>query len=303
MLNESNIVRIKINKQLIELLVLKQLNWDMAELNRKLVGTNLFRSKQERLAKLLNAQKSRVEIISYFVNSKIKYMVDLDETFEELMAHNLQMNQIFKSSLSTNSCLMAAQLSSTLIAPFNTTNIQPQSPLKENQFTHILNQFLISTLSKFESESSDANSNEFQLKNQISTLFNDNLDTYIDLAVRIRARHAIEKKSIIQNSSFHRFFKAISKTIQYFYEKENGPLSFSSSMRENYNLKNFNLTRPTKYLEEELKLLNEATTNLQSVFISKIYQVLNTYKTQLNQNELMRFRRDFLYTFIQIRRH
>lgn len=217
-------------------------------------------------------------------------METLKEMFEELISHNVQMNQTFNSG-SSYSLLPQPQLSSTQIFPLNPTTIN-QSPYKSSEnpsILFILNQVLISALKKFESESNDySNNNQLRLKNQISTLVNDNMETYIDLATRIR-----DSNSKVHKSCFPIFFKTISQTIQYLYEKENG----SPSSRDNYNLSKLNLIRPVRCLEEKLISLNDATSKLQSIFISKIIQALNSYKMQISQNEFLRIRRDFFVHF------
>lgn len=186
---------------------LRELEWKLNEAKLKFISLSLFASNQEKFGKLLNSVKSRRNFIECLLRSKIENVESANNLLDEI---------IFEQN---SSIMPSPQLSTHFMSA------QTQSPSKsnENQFIHILNQFLISTLRKLDNdlnESATDSVHEFKLKNPISTSFNINLDTYIDLAERIRDKYSSVCNSSLFEAYFNTCFALIKTTMRYIYEQD-----------------------------------------------------------------------------------
>lgn len=206
---------------------LRELNWKMSELKQRYISLSLFRSNQEKYLKLLNSLKTRRAFIQDVLKSKLTNVDTVGEMLEETMTNAANQQQMASGGTGVNS----PQMSSTVAAAANSNLIQSPSKSSngENQFVHMLNQFLISTLRRLSNELnrlSASDEDEIALKSQISTSFNINLDTFIDLADKIRSRFASSSTLLFNaNNSksyelaFNSSFDSISKAICYIYDQ------------------------------------------------------------------------------------
>lgn len=204
---------------------LRELDWKMSELKQHYISLSLFRSNQEKYVKLLNSLRTRRNFIQDVMKSKLGSIETISELLEEILTANQNAANMAAG------CLPPPQMSSThsAAAVAAASGGGHQSPSKssgENQFIHILNQYLISTLRRLNNDlnRSACDNDEFELKSQISTSFNINLDTFIDLAERIRAKFSVFSSALSNNSksfelTFNSSFDTISKAIRYIYDQ------------------------------------------------------------------------------------
>lgn len=320
---------------------LKMVNLACIDMDKKEIDLNLFLNKQEKLFRMLNSQKSRIEFLSFLQNLKLNNVENLKQLFEELLNENkltnnqnpllstsIMMNNIKNLNMTnynqfSNANLLSSTMALNVSSSMPSSNQFMSSPSKQgsnikflNQqgteqfndfnspFMHILNQFLISVLSKFESTEDLIGENLFQLQNPISINFNDNLETYIKLNKSVNGFYSNNNNSIMLDKQVKYFFNIINNAIEYLYEKDESTndsskqlfASASSSAGLNYNLSKISV-KMTKCLEEPLKTLNEKTKELHSMFASKIFHQLNNYRSQLASNKIAQLRRNFFVHF------
>lgn len=211
---------------------LRELDWKLNETKKRYVSLSLFRSNQEKYAKLLNAMKMRRSFVETLIKSQMASVVCVNDMLEEILAaEGAQNTSVLPQPAAIGSIQFASSVSPA--SPSKLTTAATNNP--ENQFVHILNQFLISALRKLEHDlnevsgggGGDDNDGDdlFALKNPISTSFNVNLETYIDLAQRIRAAAKFDASSstgcdALQNA-FGICFDSIKNAIKYVYEQAN----------------------------------------------------------------------------------
>ncbi|CAF0862286.1 unnamed protein product [Brachionus calyciflorus] len=315
-----------------QLAYLKMVHLACIDLEKKELDLNLFYNKQDKLFKALNSQKSRIEFINYLQNSKLNNLENLKELFDELIddhnqngnktnAHNsmastsilatpmismLQQNKNMNLS-NFNQFSNANMLSSTMCSQFISSPSKQLSSKYSHSleshvdpntgFIHILNQFLITALRKFD-QSDDLSGDMFKLTNPISINFNDNLDNYINLKNSINNLSKSSSNLIVLEKQCKYFFNGILKAIEYLYERDETTNESNSRLKNtmNYNLSKINV-KMTKKLEMPIKKLGEQCVDLQNLFAAKIFQNYNQLKHYYSTDKLANIQRNFFVYF------
>lgn len=252
----------------------------LIETDRKLINLNLFRYKQDKVLKHLHMQRTRIDFNDFVLNLKInnlKTLTSMVDGFLNDSANSFPL-KVFESNIEPS--------------------MQNDAQQHHEAQIHLLNQFLISILTKFQNDDDQLiqNDDKFELDNRISTNFNDNLDSLVSLSNRI--------VECMSSSDKHRqkklatdIYKSIWNALEHVYEK-NDPLDGASneSTGGRLNFKRFTLNQ-IKVVDELLAELKAKTHNLECQFTMRIYSTLKAHRTELNDNKLYRLRRDFFVNF------
>lgn len=187
---------------------LSELEWKTCQMKKRYIAMCLLRVVHEKFTKLLNAQKARRHSIHTILKAKVEHVQAINDLLDEILTEQ-----------TGSSSIPPPQLSSTHLGGLQAT----MSPSKsgENQFIHILNQFLIATLRRLDHDLNGlAESEGFHLKSHISTSFNVNLDIYVDLVKQIKSKFSARLASKPFQAAFNAAFNTIWTTIRYIYEQE-----------------------------------------------------------------------------------
>jgi hypothetical protein len=155
---------------------------------------------------------------------------------------------------------------------------------QDSAFIHLMNQFLISVLTKFESEG--LNHQLFSLKKPISINFNDNLENFIHLYNLVHSAYTMNKTSMIK-PHIDSLYKLIQESVDYLYDSDG---------KETNNVKKICIKRG-KDLQRPFTKLHENVTELEQAFIQRVLQKYNNYNSQLEENKLLKVRRNLFVDF------
>lgn len=310
-----------------QLAYLKMVHLACIDLENKEINLNLFLNKQEKISKFLLSQKSRIDFIEQLTSSKLNQLENLKQMFCELAeSNNISSNRTNASVLSTsiiggaftslmhsNKNLSINQYSkqNLLSSTFNTsiTNRFISSPSKNlssklnyggdlqidpnSSFLHLLNQFLITILTKFD-QNKNIDGEEFEFRNPISINFDDNMENFI--LIRNFVNCLYKTKILNWQSRYKNFYDVILKSIEYLYEKEEYKTDSRFNSAFSYNLSKIN-AKMSRCLEDKMNSLNEQNRDLQNLFVSQVYQNYSHLKQQMSTNKLSNIRRNFFVHF------
>jgi hypothetical protein len=158
-------------KSLIKVLSsLKMVDLLNLDINKKQIELNLYINKQEKLMRVLNWQKDRIQFLEYLQDQKLDEIDNLKTLFDELITEN----NMFSSNNNQNSMIISASpnikknmnlfsstaniFSSTMIAPMNATSGQASFFLSS---PNRLNQYKKSAISSFSLTSNKFSSNPY----------------------------------------------------------------------------------------------------------------------------------------------
>lgn len=180
-----------------------------------------------------------------------------------------------------------SRLSSNPYADFQLSSKQANKYDNDSQdsaFVHLMNQFLISVLTKFESEG--LNHQIFSLKKPISINFIDNLENFTHLYNLVHSTFTMNKTCMIK-PHVDNLCKLIQESVDYLYE---------SDSKETNNGKKICIKRG-KDLHRPFTKLHDNVSDLEQAFIQRVLQKYNNYNSQLEENKLLRIRRNLFVDF------
>ena len=312
-----------------QLACLKMVHLACIDLENKEINLNLFLNKQEKIFKFLNSQKCRIDFISNLLASKLNNLENLKHLLCELFemsnfpgnkttTHNSILSTSiiggsFNSMIQANKNLSINQYSkpSLLTSTFNTsiTNRFISSPNKHlasklshsgdmqsdpnSTFLHLLNQFLITVLTKFD-QNKNFDDQVFEFKNPISINFNDNIENFTLLMNFVNCMY--NNKVLKSQKQYKNFYDVILKSVEYLYEKDDSNSESKFKNAFSFNLIKIN-AKMSKKLQEKMTNLNEKTSDLQNLFVSEVYQTYSHLKQQLSTNKLSNIGRNFFVHF------
>lgn len=198
---------------------LRQSEWKLVETRKRYESLCLFKINQDKLGKIANSQKYRRAFVEAVLKAKTRNAEAVNDLCEDLSINQSHTGLPPHQLSSTHLISSALDLHRHPIG--DAAQHSPSAKSSENQFVHILNQFLLKILRTFDnaSDASSACQDDLKLKNPISTSFGTNLDTYIHLAQHIRAYEASLSCASLE-PLFTKCYNIILNSFRSIYEKD-----------------------------------------------------------------------------------
>ena len=289
---------------------------------KKELNVRLTLIKQDKIMRLMNNQKTRIEFFKQFQNAKLNKIEILKVTFEEMIARGNALVSLL-SNMSKQKSLSQTQLASLSISN-SSSNFLSSTMIAANQNNTCNNltntsMFLGSPQNRFRDKSrfppytaascsfTDFNVAEesvhVNLLNQVLIQILKHVQSDFEHLVALKKPVSIDFNdnlanfvhliNSVDNLCDHKKKQWLAKSkhvnnllnlsMEYLYDKED-------------NLNKINMKMP-KYLEEMLKKCSEKSNEIKCLYVEKIFKPYSNYIQQMERNKLIQLKRKFFIHF------